>query len=128
MDNFGRLSRVLLKKIKYLFLTPMFDFKIKDNIGYLLVYINSSYIRLKMIYFKNEWLCYNGNAIHDLANIISIINNLSYDTHFSFVLKINIDQYITINDNIDDYILCVPATNESINSLKKALLKCVSYL
>lgn len=128
MDTFGRLPSELLKEIKYLYKTPTFDFKIKDNIGYLVVYINSTYIHLKMIYFKDEWTCYNGNIIHNLPDIITLITDLSYNSNFSFVLKINIDQYITINDNINDYTICVPATNESVNSLKKALLKCINQL
>lgn len=129
MDTFGRLPSDLLKEIKYLYLTPTFEFMIENQIAYLVVHINSSSIKLKMLVMNHQsWMCYNYNILHDIENIYNEIMNLDEQSDFSFVLKFSIYHYIEICDNVKGYHIYIPKTKETIYSLKKSLLKCIALI
>ncbi len=129
MDTFGRLPTDILKEIKYLYLTPTFEFVIENKIAYLVIGINSSIIKLKMLVMNHHlWHCYNYNILHNINNIYNEINNLGEHSSFSFVLKFSINHYINICDNVNGFSIDIPKTTETIYSLKKALLKCIELV
>lgn len=129
MDTFGRLPSDLLKEIKYLYQTPTFEFIIENQIAYLVVHINSSIIKLKMLVMNHHlWMCYNYNILHNIDNIYNEIMKLDEDSNFSFVLRFSINHYIEISDNVNGYKIYIPRTKETMYALKKSLLKCIALI